>query len=124
VKEPLARRARYPDPRNWGAADFTEEFSEADLEAQRAAFDNFEEINCVIKEEALSTPKDFLMMSRTPEREMRNPVRNQLSPRSRLEREAVKRLARPSPRRLRNLKRSPATKDNLKKVQSLSSNRP
>jgi hypothetical protein len=54
------QKGKGPDPRNWGAADFTEEFSEADLEAQRAAFDNFEEINRVIKEEALSTPKGFL----------------------------------------------------------------
>ncbi|KAJ6540395.1 hypothetical protein B0H19DRAFT_1077804 [Mycena capillaripes] len=42
------------DPRNWGDVNFTEEFSDAELEAQRATLENFEEINRVIKREELT----------------------------------------------------------------------
>ncbi|KAJ7511470.1 hypothetical protein B0H11DRAFT_2183409 [Mycena galericulata] len=46
-------------PGNWGAADFSEQFSEEEFEAQKAAFANYEEINRVIKSEGDETPLEF-----------------------------------------------------------------
>ncbi|KAJ7482141.1 hypothetical protein B0H11DRAFT_2280205 [Mycena galericulata] len=46
-------------PGNWGAADFSEQFSEEEFEAQKAAFANYEEINRVIKSEGNETPLEF-----------------------------------------------------------------
>ncbi|KAJ7718047.1 hypothetical protein B0H16DRAFT_1797887 [Mycena metata] len=48
---PSRNKGKGPDPRNWGAADFSVDFSERDIEAQREALDNFAEINRVVKEE-------------------------------------------------------------------------
>ncbi|KAJ7321114.1 hypothetical protein DFH08DRAFT_942061 [Mycena albidolilacea] len=45
-----------PDPRSWGAAGFSADFSEHDLEAQRKGFKNFAEINRVVKQEV---PTEF-----------------------------------------------------------------
>ncbi|KAJ7067755.1 hypothetical protein B0H15DRAFT_958148 [Mycena belliarum] len=48
---PFRNKGKGPDPRNWGAAGFSPEFSERDIEAQRDAFNNFAEINHVVKQE-------------------------------------------------------------------------
>ncbi|KAJ7656134.1 hypothetical protein DFH06DRAFT_1298411 [Mycena polygramma] len=42
---PSRNKGKGPDPRNWGAAGFSVDFSDHDLEAQHEAFDNFAEIN-------------------------------------------------------------------------------
>ncbi|KAJ7259054.1 hypothetical protein C8J57DRAFT_1234043 [Mycena rebaudengoi] len=47
------------DPRNWGGVDFSENFSEADFEAQREALDNYSGINRVIKHEEIPPPTGF-----------------------------------------------------------------
>ncbi|KAJ7898173.1 hypothetical protein B0H14DRAFT_3424535 [Mycena olivaceomarginata] len=52
-------KGKGPDPRNWGAIDFSEGISEADVEAQREALANFAEINRVIKQEPEPTPPGF-----------------------------------------------------------------
>jgi hypothetical protein len=51
---PSRSKGKGAHPGNWGAADFSEQFAEADFEAQRAAFANYEEINRVIKSEELT----------------------------------------------------------------------
>ncbi|KAJ7610723.1 hypothetical protein DFH06DRAFT_1374170 [Mycena polygramma] len=48
---PSRNKGKGPDPRNWGAAGFSVDFSDNDLEAQREAFDNFAEINRKVKQE-------------------------------------------------------------------------
>ncbi|KAJ6457832.1 hypothetical protein C8R47DRAFT_1203327 [Mycena vitilis] len=48
---PSRNKGKGPDPRNWGAAGFSVDFSDKDLEAQRKAFDNFAEINRKVKQE-------------------------------------------------------------------------
>ncbi|KAJ7673154.1 hypothetical protein DFH06DRAFT_1123884 [Mycena polygramma] len=48
---PSRNKGKGPDPRNWGAAGFSVDFSEHDIEAQREAFDNFAEINRKVKQE-------------------------------------------------------------------------
>ncbi|KAJ7797556.1 hypothetical protein B0H14DRAFT_3493613 [Mycena olivaceomarginata] len=45
-------KGKGPDPRNWGGLDFSDEFSESELKAQKEALSNFEEINCMIKQDA------------------------------------------------------------------------
>ncbi|KAJ7834448.1 hypothetical protein B0H14DRAFT_3709367 [Mycena olivaceomarginata] len=48
------------DPRNWGNLDFAKEFSDTELQAQKDALENFEEIKHVrIKREELPTPPGF-----------------------------------------------------------------
>ncbi|KAJ7892339.1 hypothetical protein B0H14DRAFT_3428095 [Mycena olivaceomarginata] len=47
------------DPRNWGGLDFSDEFSESELKAQKEALSDFEEINRMIKQEELPTPPGF-----------------------------------------------------------------
>ncbi|KAJ7652654.1 hypothetical protein DFH06DRAFT_1134113 [Mycena polygramma] len=42
---PSRNKGKGPDPRNWGAAGLSVDFSERDLEAQHEAFENFAEIN-------------------------------------------------------------------------------
>ncbi|KAJ7711857.1 hypothetical protein B0H14DRAFT_2645580 [Mycena olivaceomarginata] len=52
-------KGKGPDPRNWGGLDFSDEFSESELKAQKEALSNFEEINRMIKQEELPTPPGF-----------------------------------------------------------------
>ncbi|KAJ7642383.1 hypothetical protein DFH06DRAFT_1137394 [Mycena polygramma] len=42
---PSRNKGKGPDPRNWGAAGLSVDFSERDFEAQREALENFTEIN-------------------------------------------------------------------------------
>ncbi|KAJ7624230.1 hypothetical protein DFH06DRAFT_1445863 [Mycena polygramma] len=48
---PSRNKGKGPDPRNWGAAGFSVDFSDHNLEAQHEAFDNFAEINRMVKQE-------------------------------------------------------------------------
>ncbi|KAJ7334219.1 hypothetical protein DFH08DRAFT_814245 [Mycena albidolilacea] len=51
VEGPSRNKGKGPDPCNWGAVDSLVDFSDHELEAQREAFQNFAEINCVVKQE-------------------------------------------------------------------------
>ncbi|KAJ7912011.1 hypothetical protein B0H13DRAFT_2327748 [Mycena leptocephala] len=48
---PSRNKGKGPDPRNWGAIGSLIDFSEEELEAQHEAFQNFAEINRVVKQE-------------------------------------------------------------------------
>jgi hypothetical protein len=56
---PKMNKGKGVDPGNWGGVELSENFSDDDFEAQRQAFENFAEINRVIKEEERSTPDGF-----------------------------------------------------------------
>ncbi|KAJ7726015.1 hypothetical protein DFH07DRAFT_970697 [Mycena maculata] len=85
-------------PGNWGNTNISEQFSEEDFEAQRVAFANYEEINCVIKSDGELTPDDLIfhpliLLSHLEERLHR------LSRTWHLEREVAEQcLARPLPK--------------------------
>ncbi|KAJ7673765.1 hypothetical protein DFH06DRAFT_1292612 [Mycena polygramma] len=55
---PSRNKGKGPDPRNWGAAGLSVDFSERDLEAQREAFENFAEINRKCGTDGKDTEKD------------------------------------------------------------------
>ncbi|KAJ7075027.1 hypothetical protein B0H15DRAFT_806475 [Mycena belliarum] len=48
---PSRNKGKGPDPRNWGDAGFSADFSEQDIAAQHEALNNFAEINRAVKEE-------------------------------------------------------------------------
>ncbi|KAJ7832609.1 hypothetical protein B0H13DRAFT_1914926 [Mycena leptocephala] len=56
---PSKNKGKGFDPRNWGAIDFSENFSETELHAQREALENFKEIRQQVKSEPKSTPVGF-----------------------------------------------------------------
>ncbi|KAJ7852613.1 hypothetical protein B0H13DRAFT_2284280 [Mycena leptocephala] len=56
---PSKNKGKGFDPRNWGAIDFSENFSETELNAQREALENFKEIRQQVKSEPKSTPVGF-----------------------------------------------------------------
>src|SRR6201996_4410033 len=56
---PSRNKGKGPDPRNWGAMDSLIDFSEKEFDAQREAFENYAEINRVIKEDRESAPHGF-----------------------------------------------------------------
>ncbi|KAJ7254943.1 hypothetical protein B0H12DRAFT_1071064 [Mycena haematopus] len=55
VAGPSRDKGKGPDPGNWGDVSVLQNFSAADLEAQREMFRNYEEINRMIKQEEIST---------------------------------------------------------------------
>ncbi|KAJ7214955.1 hypothetical protein GGX14DRAFT_562982 [Mycena pura] len=57
---PSHRKGKGPDPRNWGGVDFSQEFTEEDFRAQQEAFDNYSEINRVIKEDPSMNTHEFI----------------------------------------------------------------
>ncbi|KAF7303304.1 CCHC-type domain-containing protein [Mycena kentingensis (nom. inval.)] len=57
IAGPSKDKGKGVDPKNWGGISFDETWGEADLAAQRDALANFEEINRVIKEEPVATPR-------------------------------------------------------------------
>nr|GAT58301.1 gag protein [Mycena chlorophos] len=65
VAGPSQNKGKGVDPRNWGDTSL-KDWSEADLNAQRDAFANFEEIRRIIKQESVSTPPDFFKEMREP----------------------------------------------------------
>ncbi|KAJ7883577.1 hypothetical protein B0H13DRAFT_2344086 [Mycena leptocephala] len=60
---PSRNKGKGPDPRNWGAAGFSVDFSEQDIEAQRDALNNFAEINHLVKQEK---PIEFMLDPQVP----------------------------------------------------------
>ncbi|KAF8142383.1 hypothetical protein K438DRAFT_1995073 [Mycena galopus ATCC 62051] len=67
VAGPSNDRGKGPDPRNWGNLSFGT-FGEDEIQAQRDAFENFSEINRVIKQEGMPTPPGFFDELPIPDR--------------------------------------------------------
>ncbi|KAJ7635934.1 hypothetical protein B0H17DRAFT_1217176 [Mycena rosella] len=67
---PSQSKGKGPDPRNWGNISSWAEWSDDEMEAQKEAIENYEEINCALKKERQSTPPGFfkdIPSSKSPE---------------------------------------------------------
>ncbi|KAJ7302843.1 hypothetical protein DFH08DRAFT_945523 [Mycena albidolilacea] len=67
IPGPSRAKGKGVDPGNWGNTSFLGNFSEKDFQEQRDAFENYAEINRVLKEETITTPPDFFDDLRDPE---------------------------------------------------------
>jgi hypothetical protein len=64
---PSCNKGKGPDPGNWGDVSSLHDFDEDELRAQKEMQENYDEFNCVIKQEEVTPSNIFSKFSNIPQ---------------------------------------------------------